>query len=72
MQVLHQEVTFLGYIVSTQGIKVDEAKIKAIWSWPIPKSIHNVQCFHGLASFYRQIMQNFSTIMAPMADLLRP
>ena len=37
-----QEVTFLGYIVMAQGIKVDESKIEAIWSWPTPLSIHDV------------------------------
>ena len=36
------EVTFLGYIITAQGIKVDEDKIKAIWSWPIAKSVHEV------------------------------
>ena len=36
------EVTFLGYIVTEDGIKADESKIEAIWSWPTPKSIHDV------------------------------
>ena len=37
-----QEVTFLGYIVSEEGIKADEGKIEAIRSWPQPQSIHDV------------------------------
>ena len=37
-----EEVTFLGYIVSAQGMKVDENKIEAVWLWPIPKSICDV------------------------------
>jgi hypothetical protein len=32
-------VAFLGYIVTPQGIEVDEAKIKAIKSWPIPATL---------------------------------
>jgi len=44
-----QEVTFLGYIVTAQGVKVDESKIKAIRSWPTPSSIHDVRSFYGLA-----------------------
>ena len=36
------EVTFLGYIVTADGIKADESKNKAIRSWPTPKSIHDV------------------------------
>ena len=48
-----QEVTFLGYIVSAQGIKVDESKIKAIRSSLVLKNIHDVCGFSGLTSFYR-------------------
>ena len=39
------EVNFLGYTVTSHGIKVDESKLEAIWSWPTPKSIHNVRSF---------------------------
>jgi len=46
-----QEVTFLHYIVSAEGIKVDESKIKAIRYWPVPKRIRDVRSFYGLASF---------------------
>ena len=52
------EVTFLGYIVTPKGIQVDESKVEAVRSWPVPKSIHDVRSFHGLASFYRRLMQN--------------
>jgi len=36
------EVTFLGYIVTGDSIKADERKIKAIRSWVVPHSIHDV------------------------------
>jgi len=62
---------FLGYLISAQGIHVDENKIKAIQEWPIPTSIQQVRSFHGLASFYRRFVKNFSSIVAPMNEVIK-
>ena len=55
------EVTFLGYIVTGDGIKVDSSKVEAIASWSIPKTITEVRAFHGLTSLYRRLIKNIST-----------
>jgi hypothetical protein len=57
--------------VTPWGIEVDEAKIEAIKSWPIPATLTQLQSFLGLAGFYRCFMRDFSTIAAPLNDLTK-
>jgi hypothetical protein len=64
-------VAFLGYVVTPQGIEVDEAKIEAIKSWLIPATLIQLQSFLGLAGFYRCFVRDFSTIAAPLNDLMK-
>jgi hypothetical protein len=64
-------VAFFGYVVTPQGIEVDEAKIEAIKSWPIPATLTQLQSFLGLVGFYWCFVRDFSTIVAPLNDLTK-
>ncbi len=50
---------------------MDEGKITAIWDWPIPTSVKELQCFLGFANFYRRFIQNYSSIASPLTNLLK-
>jgi hypothetical protein len=65
------QVAFLGYVVTRQGIEVDEAKIEAIKSRLIPATLTQLQSFLGLAGFYRYFVRDFITIAAPLNDLMK-
>ena len=53
MYIFTDKLVFLGFVVSAQGIQVDEEKVRAVQEWLSPTSVSNVGSFHELASFYR-------------------
>jgi RNase H-like domain found in reverse transcriptase/Reverse transcriptase (RNA-dependent DNA polymerase)/Integrase zinc binding domain/Chromo (CHRromatin Organisation MOdifier) domain/Integrase core domain/Retroviral aspartyl protease len=66
-----QEVSFLGYLISEKGIRMDPAKVEAITQWPTPTSVHDIQVFLGFANFYRRFIKRFSRIILPITILLK-
>ncbi len=68
----HQdEVRFLGYILSHQGILMEEERIKVVRDWLEPQSVRDIQVFLGFANFYQRFIQGFSRLAAPLTSLLK-
>lgn len=66
------EVTYLGHVVTKDGVKPDPAKVEAVKSFPMPTKIEELQSFLGLANYYRRFIPDFATIAKPLTVLTSP
>jgi hypothetical protein len=64
-------VEYLGFILSTDGLKMAEDKVKTILDWPEPRKVKDVQSFLGFCNFYRRFIYGYSDIVIPLTRLTR-
>ena len=60
---------FLGHIISSEGVEVDQRKIEVVKSWPRPLTQTYIRCFLGLAGYYRRFVDGGASIESPLTIL---
>ena len=63
------KVSFLGQVVTKDGISVDLGKVDAVSNWRRPNTVTEIQSFLGLAGCYKRFIERFSKIVVPLTKL---
>jgi hypothetical protein len=66
-----KEIKFLGHIVNSEGIRPDPKKVKVVRNWPVPKNVHEVRSFLGLANYFCKFISHYSEVAAPLTNLTK-
>jgi len=67
----NQEVSYLGFTLTPEGIKPGKNKLQAIKDAKPPTTIKMVRSFVGLCNFFRTHIKDFATIVAPLFKVTR-
>jgi hypothetical protein len=65
-----KEVSFLGHVVSAEGIAIDSSKVQEVLNWKSSRSVTQIRSLLGLAGYYHRFIPNFYKIAKPMTKLL--
>jgi len=69
-QIKQQQVTYLGHILSAEGIKPESPKIEAVTKMEPPTNKEKLQRFLGMVTYLSKFIPHYSQISSPLRVLL--
>ena len=66
-----QKCTFLGHVISKDGLSAPPDRVEAIQRYPVPSSVSALRRFLGMVGWFRKYIPNFSSIADPLFFLLK-
>ena len=66
-----QSITFLGHVVSSDGIKIDPEKVECIRNMSPPKNTDDLRKFLGMINFLVKFIPSAQDILKPLNELLQ-
>lgn len=67
----HSRVTFLGYVLTKEGLEANPERIQPILDYPRPRTVKEVRRLVGLVGWYRRFLPNAAELLAPLSDLMK-
>ncbi|MBW0581389.1 hypothetical protein O181_121104 [Austropuccinia psidii MF-1] len=64
-------IEYLGYVVYSEGLKMDQANVQQMLNWPPPGNLKALQSFLGFANFYCHFIINYSKKINSLTSFLK-
>ncbi|MBW0489102.1 hypothetical protein O181_028817 [Austropuccinia psidii MF-1] len=64
-------VEYLGYVVSPEGLNINQARVQQILNWPPPRNLKTLQSFLGFANFYCHFIKIYSKKISSLTSFLK-
>ena len=64
-------VTFLGHVITREGILPDPDNLAKIANWPVPWNVREVRGIIGLGNYYRRFVKDYSKRVQPLVSLTK-
>ena len=64
-----KEVPFHGHLLTTEGLKPDPEKVRAIVEMPRPEGRDDILRLNGMVNYLSRFLPNLSDVMKPLRDL---
>ena len=69
-ELFKKSISYLGHVVSEEGVHTDPKKIAAVKTWARPTTVHTVRKFLGFVNYYRKFIKDYSKIAKPLYNLI--
>ena len=64
-------VTYLGHVITAQGLHTEDSKVKAVVDAPAPRDVSELKSFLGMVNYYGKFLPDLSTLLSPLYILLQ-
>ena len=72
LKLKQKKVTFMGHVISAEGLKPDPMKIEAVLSMPTPTNKQDIRRLRGMVNYLQKLSPNLSDITAPLLKRTSP
>lgn len=61
-------ISYLGHMVSNEGVGVDKEKVHVMVNWPQPQNLSGLREFLELTDYYRRLVANYAQMDEPLTQ----